>query len=128
MKVLIFIFGIIGVGLVVACGNDAVGLEKYRWEKRVILSSLGDEAWAAQDKRMAEVKGKVEERDLVILRVKAGGKLAKKYGVKEGGHVLVGKDGGVKGRQDGVLDFGKWFVLIDGMPMRKREMRGEDAE
>lgn len=37
--------------------------------------------------------------------------------------VLIGKDGGVKLRSDQVVEMKKLFALIDGMPMRRAEMR-----
>ena len=37
--------------------------------------------------------------------------------------VLVGKDTGVKRRHDGMIDPAIIFAQIDGMPMRRREMR-----
>lgn len=40
--------------------------------------------------------------------------------------ILIGLDGGVKLRQQEILQTEKLFSLIDGMPMRKAEMRRED--
>ena len=37
--------------------------------------------------------------------------------------VLIGKDGGVKLRRNGILTAETLFSTIDAMPMRKREMR-----
>jgi len=37
--------------------------------------------------------------------------------------ILIGKDGGVKGRWDSPVDMDALFGLIDAMPMRRQEMR-----
>tara|TARA_R100000655_G_scaffold50812_2_gene88419 strand:+ start:997 stop:1275 length:279 start_codon:yes stop_codon:yes gene_type:complete len=39
---------------------------------------------------------------------------------------LLGLDGGIKLRQQEILQTEKLFSLIDGMPMRKAEIRRED--
>lgn len=129
MKSLIFVFGAIGVGFLLACGDRGEvkagldGVEKYRWEKRVILSFVvNDGDWVEQEKLLGRLKDGVEDRDLVVLRVGEGDGVVEKFGMRVGEYVLLGKDGGVKGRQFGSLDLEKWFGLIDGMPMRKREM------
>lgn len=42
--------------------------------------------------------------------------------------ILVGKDGGVKLRQEEYTPMGDIFDLIDSMPMRQREMKEENEE
>lgn len=37
--------------------------------------------------------------------------------------ILIGKDGGEKARQRGTLKLASWFTLIEGMPMRRDEIR-----
>lgn len=37
--------------------------------------------------------------------------------------ILIGLDGGIKLAQDSILSSEKLFTIIDGMPMRKRELR-----
>ncbi|WP_299152381.1 DUF4174 domain-containing protein [uncultured Christiangramia sp.] len=39
---------------------------------------------------------------------------------------LLGLDGGIKQRQQEILQTEKFFSLIDGMPMRKAEIRRKD--
>ncbi len=52
-----------------------------------------------------------------------------RFGVKPGSFavVLVGKDGGEKLTQDGVLGFEQLRSTIDSMPMRQDEMKGRSA-
>ena len=40
--------------------------------------------------------------------------------------ILIGLDGGVKLRQTEMISLDKLFTLIDGMPMRRREIKNEN--
>lgn len=53
-----------------------------------------------------------------------------RYGVEEDRFeaVLVGKDGGVKHRSAEPVAPAQLYVLIDAMPMRRREMREHEAD
>lgn len=70
----------------------------------------------------------VKERDLEIVVVKAGNKLYQQYKVPNNKFciILIGKDGGEKFRSYRIIEPEKLFLLIDGMPMRKSEMRAQN--
>ena len=118
-------------------------LRELRWENRVLLvfaTNMAD-AEVAEMRAIADASREdLVDRDLVFgwvlsdeesrldgrpvspeyaerLRGRAG------FGAEDFGVVLVGKDGGIKARYDGVPDIDAVFALIDGMPMRRREMR-----
>lgn len=59
----------------------------------------------------------------------AAAELRSRYGVAEveTAILLVGKDGGIKLRRNGVLEPRDLFGLIDTMPMRQREMRTDST-
>ena len=61
-------------------------------------------------------------REVSAIRARYGG------GVPGFQVVLVGKDGGAKLRRDAVPDLGDVFALIDGMPMRRADMRERTPE
>lgn len=67
----------------------------------------------------------VKERDMEIVVVKSDNKLYQQYKVPTNQFclILIGKDGGEKYRSYTVVPPQQLFVLIDGMPMRKSEMR-----
>ena len=67
----------------------------------------------------------VKEGDIYIEVVKGGNKLYQQYKVPTNQFclILIGKDGGEKFRSYSVVPPQQLFVLIDGMPMRKSEMR-----
>ena len=118
--------------LPIGAKNPENMLKEYQWKKRIILTWPSDAA-ALQQQTASQIKsaGDIKERDLIIFRLDAKSTdftvekrvvLREKFGVKIGEHVLIGKDGGAKDRQLGVLNFKKWFALIDTMPMRRDEM------
>ena len=131
-----------GATVTVSAADDDP-LRELRWESRVLLvfaTSMTD-AKVAEMQAIADAsREELVDRDLLFgwvlsdeesrldgepvspeyaerLRDRAG------FDADDFGVVLVGKDGGIKARYDGVPDLDAVFALIDGMPMRRREMR-----
>lgn len=118
-------------------------LEGYRWENRVLLIFAGSEGAPeirSLDASLQATGCAIEERDLIIGRLLASGEnslggapisgeagqvLRDRYRVAPGSFaiLLIGKDGGVKARYDTAPELARVFSLIDGMPMRRAEMR-----
>lgn len=68
------------------------------------------------------------ERDVHIKLVAAGSGLYKRYDVPVNEAmtiVLIGRDGGEKYRSNTLTTPLHFFTLIDGMPMRRAEMRNK---
>jgi hypothetical protein len=117
-------------------------LETYRWAKRVLLVFAPD-ADSALYQRQQEMllvgEHGLNERDMVVILVITSAvslkekpaarvsavELRDAYGVlpHEFQVVLIGKDGGVKLRQEEPISLADLCALIDSMPMRKQEMR-----
>ncbi|HDZ15557.1 hypothetical protein LCGC14_1093240 [marine sediment metagenome] len=127
--------------------SEAQGLNDYQWKNRILLlvdKSSSSEALISQLEVLNADKKALKERDLIIFRItpdevltsngektKIGqNEIYKNYNLESNfkGVILLGKDGGVKMRQPFEVKTQKIFALIDGMPMRKREIResGED--
>ncbi len=114
-------------------------LARYRWEARPILvfAPAGDPRMSEQTDRFAEDPAARRERDVVLIEIegpsaRANGTpiadaaaLRDRFGVSDEAFavILVGKDGGEKARSGAVTDPREFYDLIDGMPMRQREMR-----
>ncbi|MEM6629726.1 MAG: DUF4174 domain-containing protein [Bacteroidota bacterium] len=119
-------------------------LDSYRWENRLILlfyPSEQDLDYVEFDQQLEEEQAELEDRDLVVFRVFEKGKswvgkealsiedikvLRDRYRISQTEKVLIliGKDGGEKLRQKGSeIALEPIFPLIDGMPMRRMEMR-----
>ncbi len=123
--------------------DAASALENHRWEHRLLLVFSP----RADDIRARELDGKLEsracelaDRDLVIgrfsmfgdarlgdqaLSPESAAQIRNDFNVDFGDFVviLVGKDGYEKRRDKELPDLDAIFEQIDGMPMRRAEMR-----
>ena len=129
--------------LAAAAPASAAPLDPWRWTVRPLLIFAprdGDPLAAEQARILAADAAGVAERDMAVLVVgpdRVTGVLGaeppsadpalfrSRYGVTAGTFraILVGKDGGVKLVSDEPVSTGRLFALIDGMPMRRREIR-----
>lgn len=120
----------------------AAELSDYLWQSRPLLVFAPTDG----DPRLAETMRRIEasrcdfaDRDMVLGRIVADGtstldgrvidttaaqRLASQFGIGANSFsvVLIGKDGGEKLRVDDVPDLQVIYAVIDGMPMRGREM------
>ena len=135
----------LAVGLTLAAGSSlaASPLDALRWEIRALLifAPSPDDGRARDLDAQLSVKAcELADRDLVVARAPASGgarlggqvlarseatALRRRYGVTDQDFtvVLVGKDGGEKLRAAEPRDLDDVLALIDGMPMRRAEMR-----
>ena len=116
-------------------------LDGYRWQNRLLLVFAPDAdsaLYRRQQEMLLVAERGLNERDMVIIfvirdAVSTNGRpaaavaavdLRDAYGVlpREFRVVLIGKDGGVKLRQEEPISAADLFALIDSMPMRKQEM------
>lgn len=114
----------------------------YKWKNRIVLV-FSPEKSTNIEKQMAvfsnHQKG-MQERDLLVFEIrnesiyhpngdrdgkKAADRLRNKYRIAENEFsvILIGKDGTEKLRQSEVLNAEKLFTIIDGMPMRRQEIK-----
>lgn len=137
MKVLYLFFGLVLIHLLSMNSSFAQSLEDYRWKKRLvfIMNPGGDNPLMhPQVKSFREFSDEISERE-TLLFIKTGDRVTDPEGniqlVKIGeipynnfqGVVLIGKDGGVKLKEEFPVEPSALFSLIDSMPMRKAEMR-----
>lgn len=116
--------------------QKSIALDSLRWEHRVLLLPYPSSPNVDWTKRARDLR----ERDLLLFRPKGEvyrqvfppmahpAKLelpASMLAKAEGRVTLIGKDGGVKGqwKEESAALPEEVFRLIDGMPMRQREMR-----
>jgi hypothetical protein len=117
----------------------AAGLSTLQWQKRVLVvfAEPKDPHLSQQLRLLEAVQPGLAERDLVVYAV-SGSRVAPVLGnhvavdaadLRQqldpiGGFevVLVGKDGGIKHRQDNPITPGDLFAIIDAMPMRASEI------
>ncbi len=124
---------------------QAQDLSRHRWQDRLLLV-LADEADAPLLMEQFQILQRhaegLEERKMVLFELTPQSARIRSERQKEATcstalyHslkktkapfevVLIGLDGGVKLRQNDLLTTEKLFALIDGMPMRRAEMRNK---
>jgi hypothetical protein len=122
-----------------AAGETA--LAGYRWENRLLLVFAPDvdsTLYLRQQEMLLDAKPGLNERDVVVISVLkdivstkerpdapvSADDLRDAYDVSPHDFrvVLIGRDGGVKLRQDEPILAADLFALIDSMPMRMQEM------
>ena len=121
--------------------NSSETLDDLRWKNRIVLVSQGEDPiqFSRQMKELVTNEESLIDRHMLIFKVEgdqlieAGNdakieidsRTAKKYQLREGVFevILIGKDGGVKLRENSFVEQEKIFALIDTMPMRQVEMR-----
>lgn len=122
---------------------DAQHFPQHRWQDRVILIhtvDVDEDRWKSQLAILAADSHGLAERKLVVYQIRddyyrkgvqpKGGwtKMADNSStpsiIAQGFEiVLLGLDGGVKLRQNELLSLAELYALIDGMPMRRAEIR-----
>lgn len=116
-------------------------MEKHLWKDRVVLIYSADEKSVRLKNQLAALKKNKDgllERKLVVYRFtkekfainfennwqKSDAMFSKFKPKNESFQVLlIGLDGGMKHSQNVLLSSEKLFSIIDGMPMRKREIK-----
>lgn len=128
--------------LLVMIGMPALSmaqLEQHRWQDRIILifaSSEEQQDFQEQWQDLQKDTAGLAERDLVVYTIfedqslhnlTATGvkQLQKRFHTDQSPFkvLLLGKDGGIKAQQNSPIPRADFFALIDGMPMRRAEMR-----
>ncbi len=115
-------------------------LDALRWKNRILIlfaPSTNDPSFAEQSRTLLANEAALAERELVVLGG-GGGRVETLYGDPRAAHdagalrrhfglaagapfeaILIGKDGGVKWRQDAPFDLRDLNAVIDAMPMRR---------
>lgn len=117
-----------GPSVFISLPTDAVDLEAYRWSHRPVLlfsPSENEPAYVEQRAALEASQDGLVERDIVVLidtDPNGQGLLRASFGAEGFEVLLIGKDGGVKLRQQEPVGTGALFAAIDAMPMRRQEI------
>ena len=118
-------------------------LTQFQWKNRLLLifaPDVNDEFFQKLQGEIIAQKAGVEDRDLVVFEVLERGpsrmnkalldqkkvdSIRRLFSVPQRSFriILIGKDGGIKLKQDDQIDLETIFEFIDSMPMRKDEIR-----
>ena len=125
------------------CTGEEISLESFQWENRVLVlfaHNSDDESYQNQIDKFTSLEDELRDRDLILISVfneecstmngevisdSSSHSIRDRLSPADSGYsiFLIGKDGGVKLKQDEVLEPAELFRVIDRMPMRQREMR-----
>jgi hypothetical protein len=125
------------------CNGPEIPLESFQWENRILVlfaSHSDDESYQTQINKFSSLDDQFKDRDLILFSIFNEGcstlndevisdsssqSIRERLSPQENSYFifLIGKDGGVKLKQDEVLEPDELFRVIDRMPMRQREMR-----
>lgn len=103
----------------------AQNLEEYQWRNRLLIL-FGDsstEAFLRQKQLLTKEKASLEERAILIFEGNRQLQEQLQLNAAFEGIILIGKDGGIKLKKPFTVQPEAIFSLIDGMPMRKAEIR-----
>ncbi|MEM8486347.1 MAG: DUF4174 domain-containing protein [Bacteroidota bacterium] len=122
-------------------------MKQYRWQHRVVLIFADDPATKNVKALLASIEADTagfEDRHMVLIRIfegkattgktnipaQAAAQLQADYNADAAAFrvVLIGKDGGVKLDRTRATSLQDLFALIDTMPMRRQEMRQQEAK
>ena len=130
----------------VAYASDSVeALDSLRWDARVLLvfaPDAGDPRLTSFAESIDAARCEVDDRDLVLGKILQDGdshigdtsitereaallREKARIGDSDFRILLIGKDGGVKATYRDIPDLNAIFDLIDGMPMRRQEIRNQ---
>lgn len=136
----VFDLELAGVNAYSAGSNFSFG--PYRWDKRLLVVSApaeSDERLVEQLRAIDARRGAFDERDMLLVTlIDDGSSTAGEealstadvsaaraaLAIRGDGYALrlIGKDGGVKLASEAPVSMDEVYALIDGMPMRQREM------
>ena len=125
-------------------GRSPVDLNVYRWKNRLLMvfsPSQEDPNYQLLVKEMQDQRNGLIDRELLVFEIFEKGEsrfgntvlkkeavdfLRRKFSAGQGSFlvILIGKDGEEKmRRQNQKVSLAEIFAVIDGMPMRQREMK-----
>jgi hypothetical protein len=123
-------------------GGSFMDLNVYRWKNRLLVlfsPSQEDSSYQSLKKEMQAQRNGLRDRELLVFEILEKGEsrfgntvlkkeaidfLRQKFSAGQGSFlvILLGKDGEEKMRRQEV-SLAEIFAVIDGMPMRQREMK-----
>lgn len=132
----------LGFLLIMALATSSYGqnLSDYQWTNRIIILSDQEQDFSKAKEALETLsafdKG-LKERDLLIFIHRDGKRydtnfkmvnkdIGKSIPKNFIGYFLIGKDGGIKSQKPYPIDPVSIFTLIDGMPMRRAEIKSDN--
>lgn len=144
----------LGMTLVLALATGCVAQEnkthfkEFQWENRLVLVFTRPGAPGGFEERVIDhfktLEAELEDRDMLYFIIPPSGSAVRSNWKRAGEFdydairekynpageqltvIVVGKDSGIKYRREDQFNMPEIFTLIDGMPMRQRELKVKD--
>lgn len=132
----------LGFLLIMALATSSYGqnLSDYQWTNRIIILSDQEQDFSKAKEALETLSAfdkELKERDLLIFIHRDGKRydtnfkmvnkdIGKSIPKNFIGYFLIGKDGGIKSQKPYPIDPVSIFTLIDGMPMRRAEIKSDN--
>lgn len=132
----------LGFLLIMALATSSYGqnLSDYQWTNRIIILSDQEQDFSKAKEALETISAfdkELKERDLLIFIHRDGKRydtnfkmvnkdIGKSIPKNFIGYFLIGKDGGIKSQKPYPIDPVSIFTLIDGMPMRRAEIKSDN--
>lgn len=113
---------------IMICSNCiSQNLKDYQWKNRlvVLVGDKNDLVIKEQLKLLISLQKELDERQIKVLHSSYGIRKELNLNPKFVGLLLIGKDGDIKLKKPYVVQPASLFSLIDGMPMRRAELKNK---
>lgn len=123
--------------------TSSQNMKSHQWKNRVLLVISDNKSnvdFANQTQLLKDKSLELIERKLIVYQITKNAysynynqswilstKLYRKHNKEKATFkvILIGLDGGIKLKQTSILSEKKLFTIIDGMPMRKQELKNK---
>lgn len=126
--------------MLLASSSYGQKLSDYQWSNRIIILSDQEPGFNKAKEALeiiSEFKKELKERDILVFLQRDGKRYDTNFNLVSTaidknipqnfeGYLLIGKDGGIKSKELYPVDIQALFALIDGMPMRRAEMKRDN--
>lgn len=132
----------LGSILIMLLASSSYGqkLSEFQWSNRIIILSDQEPDFSKAKEALEKISNfekELRERDILVFlhrdekRYNTNFKLVStsiEQNIPQNfeGYLLIGKDGGIKSKEPYPIDIQALFALIDGMPMRRAEIKRDN--
>jgi len=116
---------LLGIFLIMTTSCFSQNLKDYRWKNRLVIL-VGDKnepLFKKQEEKLIKLQKELDTRQIILFQ--GNSEIINQLSADKTFHglILIGKDGGVKLKEQFIVEPELLFSLIDGMPMRRAEIK-----
>ena len=116
---------LLALSLIFTTSCFSQNLKDYRWKNRLVIL-VGDKnkpLFKKQEEKLIKLQKELDARQIILFQ--GNSEIINQLSVDKAFHglILIGKDGGVKIKEQFIVEPKLLFSVIDGMPMRRAEIK-----